>query len=234
MTFDNLDQANRIMNLLMRFMNGIARAFMDDPAAFEPIYWRAAQWGAAEWCEGFLLGTQFNEDAWGLLWVGKPQLVTPFLRLGTDDGLEITRKAGATTAGWKRWNPPWSRFTPSGGRGEPVSRQDWPGMIFTSGSCARQRPARRQRSAATIPVRATAGRNTRNAAGRSADRLRCTERYCGHQNIWSHGNIGCGKDTRLYGTKQNQANLDGRMSFPRFFVFQPYGIMPPIRAHADA
>lgn len=92
--FDNLEQANRFMNLLMRFMNGIARAFMDDPASFEPIYWREAHWGAAEWCEGFLLGTQFNEDAWSLLWVGKPQLATPFLRLGTDDGLEITRKAG--------------------------------------------------------------------------------------------------------------------------------------------
>jgi len=92
--FDSLDQANRIMNLLMRFMNGIARSFMDDPASFEPIYWREVHWGAAEWCEGFLLGTQFNDDAWGLLWIGKPQLATPFLRLGTDEGIEILRKAG--------------------------------------------------------------------------------------------------------------------------------------------
>ena len=92
--FDNLDQANRIMFLLMRFMNGIVRAFMDDPASFEPIYRREAHRGAAEWCEGFLLGTRFNEDAWSLLWAGKPQLATPFLRLGTDDGLEFTRKAG--------------------------------------------------------------------------------------------------------------------------------------------
>ena len=91
--FDNLDQANRIMNLLMGFMNGIAHAFMDDPPSFEPIYWRGGHWGAAEWCEGFLLGTQFDEDAWSSLWAGKPQLATPFLRLGTDDGLEITRKA---------------------------------------------------------------------------------------------------------------------------------------------
>lgn len=92
--FDSLDQANRIMNLLMRFMNGIARSFIHDPASFEAIYWREAHWGAAEWCEGFLLGTQFNDDAWSALWVGKPGLATPFLRLGTDEGLEISRKAG--------------------------------------------------------------------------------------------------------------------------------------------
>jgi uncharacterized protein YecA (UPF0149 family) len=28
------------------------------------------------------------------LWAVKPTLVTPFVRLGTDDGIEITRKAG--------------------------------------------------------------------------------------------------------------------------------------------
>lgn len=93
-TFAGIDQANRVMGLVMRFMNGIARTFMDDPASFEPIYWREVHWGAAEWCEGFLLGTQFNEDAWSLLWVGKPTLVTPFIRPGMDDGIEITRKAG--------------------------------------------------------------------------------------------------------------------------------------------
>lgn len=92
--FDSLDQANHIINLLMRFMNGIATAFMNDPASFEPVYWREARWGAAEWCEGFLRGTQFNEEAWALLWVGKPQCATPFLRLGTDDGMDITRQSG--------------------------------------------------------------------------------------------------------------------------------------------
>ena len=92
--YASMDQANRIMELLMRFMNGIADTFMRDPAAFKPIYWREAQWGAAEWCEGFMLGTQFAPDAWSLLWVGKPTLAKPFVRLGTDDGIEITRKAG--------------------------------------------------------------------------------------------------------------------------------------------
>lgn len=92
-SFASLEQANRIMGLLLRMMNGIADAFVRDPAAFEPMYWREVQWGAAEWCEGFLLGTQFA-DAWSLLWVARPSLVTPFLRLGTDEGIEFMRKAG--------------------------------------------------------------------------------------------------------------------------------------------
>jgi uncharacterized protein len=59
----------------------------------EPMYWRAVQWGAAEWCEGFLRGTRFS-DAWPLLWVARPTLATPLLRLGTDEGVELLRKAG--------------------------------------------------------------------------------------------------------------------------------------------
>jgi len=93
MVFASMEQANRVMGLLMQMMNGIADTFVCDPQAFEPMYWREIQWGAAEWCEGFLQGTQFS-DAWSLLWVAKPTLVTPFLRLGTDEGIELMRKAG--------------------------------------------------------------------------------------------------------------------------------------------
>lgn len=92
--FSGLDQANRIMGLLMRFQNGIAQDFMTDPVAFEPMFWREARWGAAEWCEGFLLGTQFHSEAWAGLWLLQPTWVTPFLRLGTDDGMRITIKEG--------------------------------------------------------------------------------------------------------------------------------------------
>ncbi len=89
--FENLEQANRILGLIMRHHNTVIRAFMSDPASFEPIYWRGAQWGAAEWCEGFLLGTQFSREAWGLLMAGQPKLFTPFFRLGTDEGIELIK-----------------------------------------------------------------------------------------------------------------------------------------------
>jgi uncharacterized protein len=99
--FSGLNQANRIMGLLMRFQNGIAHDFMTDPAAFEPMFWREARWGAAEWCEGFLLGTQFHSEAWAGLWLLQPTWATPFLRLGTDDGMRITVKEGVADR-WMR------------------------------------------------------------------------------------------------------------------------------------
>src|SRR3546814_997077 len=37
------DLANRVMNLLMRFMNGVAHAFLDNSVPFEPIYWRSEE-----------------------------------------------------------------------------------------------------------------------------------------------------------------------------------------------
>lgn len=93
--FANEEQANRIMSLIMRHYNAVIRTFMADPASFEPIFWRGDQWGAAEWSEGFILGFQFNDEAWSLLAVGQPTWFTPFLRLGTDDGIEITKKEGS-------------------------------------------------------------------------------------------------------------------------------------------
>jgi uncharacterized protein len=89
--FENLEQANRILGLIMRHYNTVIRAFMNDPASFEPVYWRGTQWGAAEWCEGFLLGTRFSREAWSRLMVGQPKLFTPFFRLGTDEGIELIK-----------------------------------------------------------------------------------------------------------------------------------------------
>jgi uncharacterized protein len=90
--FANEGQANRIRSLIMRHYNAVIRTLMADPASFEPIFWRGDQWGAAEWSEGFLLGFQFNDEAWAALSIGQPTWFTPFLRLGTEDGVKITSK----------------------------------------------------------------------------------------------------------------------------------------------
>lgn len=92
--FRDMDEANRIMQLVMRFYNQVVRQFADDPEGFEPVYWRSAAWGAAEWCEGFLLGTNLSQEAWTPLMVGHPDWFAPFMRLGTDEGLAITDKQG--------------------------------------------------------------------------------------------------------------------------------------------
>jgi uncharacterized protein len=108
--FASLEQAQEVMGLIMGLMNRIAEAFERDPGSFEPAFYRRAEWGAAEWCEGFLSATQcFDAEAWAALWAldaftgtGDPDrigLVTPFLRLGEEAGLQLTIKEGST----ERW-----------------------------------------------------------------------------------------------------------------------------------
>lgn len=89
--FANIEQAQRITTLLLRFYNDVIRRFMNDAGAFEPLFWKDAVWGAAEWSEGFLAGTEFCDDEWCDLWGERPDLLEPFLRLGTDEGLATFR-----------------------------------------------------------------------------------------------------------------------------------------------
>jgi uncharacterized protein len=92
--FENREQADRIVSLVVRHYNTVVHTFLDDPASFKPVFTLRNQWGAAEWCEGFILGFQFSDEAWSLLAVGEPTWFTPFLRLGTDDGIHMTKKLG--------------------------------------------------------------------------------------------------------------------------------------------
>ena len=91
--FKDQDEAERIMQLVMRFYNQVLEQFANDPQGFEPIYWRSPVWGATEWCEGFLLGTSLTEEAWTPLLVEHPDWFEPFMRLGTNEGLAITDQA---------------------------------------------------------------------------------------------------------------------------------------------
>ena len=92
--FSGEREANRIMTLIFRHYNMIAGAFNTAPESFEPIFREGHRWGAAEWCEGFLAGFQFAEREWALLQVGQPTWFTPFMRLGTFEGIEMTDDQG--------------------------------------------------------------------------------------------------------------------------------------------
>ena len=92
--FDNEAQATQIMSLILRLYNSVNTTFNTDPASFEPIFWRGIQWGAAEWSEGFITGFMFNEEPWSLLSIGQPTWFTPFFRLGTDEGIDLTKSGG--------------------------------------------------------------------------------------------------------------------------------------------
>jgi uncharacterized protein len=101
--FADLAQAQDMFGLMMGLMNRIAGAFERDPGSFEPVFLRGGAWGAAEWCEGFLAATQrFDAKDWSMLWLLDASngaggadgagLITPFLRLGEDTGVQHARK----------------------------------------------------------------------------------------------------------------------------------------------
>lgn len=108
--FANSEHFNRILSLIMRYHNAVLQSFATNPGSFEPIFWRGNQWGAAEWCEGFLLGVQFNEEAWALLSVGQPKWFAPFMRLGTDEGIDITKSKGDAEIWMNEIEPSLVRF----------------------------------------------------------------------------------------------------------------------------
>lgn len=88
--FGGEQEVNRIMSMIFRHYNTIVGTFNTAPESFEPIFREGPRWNAADWCEGFLTGFQFSEREWALLQVGQPTWFTPFMRLGTLEGIEIT------------------------------------------------------------------------------------------------------------------------------------------------
>ncbi len=85
--FEDMDQADQIINLLMRHYNDILGQFIDDPEGFTPLFDFGDEWGVSEWCEGFLFGTSFSKAAWATLWAAHPELLEPFALMGTDEGI---------------------------------------------------------------------------------------------------------------------------------------------------
>ncbi|MES2321858.1 MAG: UPF0149 family protein [Pseudomonadota bacterium] len=91
--FDSQEQASHILSLLMGLYNAVLDAFATHPESFQPVFHAGAQYGATAWCEGFLLGFMFDTEAWSLLLVGQPTLFTPFMRLGSEEGRDLSDKA---------------------------------------------------------------------------------------------------------------------------------------------
>jgi uncharacterized protein len=69
--FETIDQAQRILELLMRHMNGIAGQMMHDPDSFEPMCVTATYPGDPHeyddgevWAMGFMEGVTLSQDDW--------------------------------------------------------------------------------------------------------------------------------------------------------------------------
>lgn len=83
--FADAAQAARVLGLLQRFHDTVAGQFATDPDGFDPVFWHGLQWGAAEWCEGFLTGTQFRQEQWQQLAHERPDWFEPLFALASGE-----------------------------------------------------------------------------------------------------------------------------------------------------
>jgi uncharacterized protein len=81
-TWDNLEDYEAFMSMLVRHMNCIAEILIEEPEAFEPMYLETLANGKAvvvvdEWCEGYMRGVGLAFEEWS---AGAPEitdLLTP-------------------------------------------------------------------------------------------------------------------------------------------------------------
>jgi uncharacterized protein len=93
--FNSVDEARRILDLIMRLHNSIIRTLQDAPQKFLPILYeeRTAEgrleFSAEEWCEGFITGTQLDADGWEALVHDEENfsLLTPILALVDEEAM---------------------------------------------------------------------------------------------------------------------------------------------------
>jgi uncharacterized protein len=81
--FESTEEANRVFGLLMRFYNSLVRQLMA-PERFEPMYLfdeNEDDWSVYAWCDGFILGTLFDEAHWHDAMDAHPEFFTPLMLL---------------------------------------------------------------------------------------------------------------------------------------------------------
>ncbi len=105
--FETEAQAQRIMQLIMRHMNGIVWSFEHDPDAFEPIINTMTYPGdpheyldAEMWAYGFMQGIALCPDDWQPLFdsADAEEMLRPLRLLGGDDLTAAERKLARTPA----------------------------------------------------------------------------------------------------------------------------------------
>ena len=95
--FKDQAQAQRILGLLMRHMNDIARTLHQAPDQYEPLLMENPNDGDPipimdEWCSGFMKGVQLDQDGWLPVIVGKPDWMSTIMLYGTEEGWEALKK----------------------------------------------------------------------------------------------------------------------------------------------
>lgn len=95
--FPSMDDANRILGLIMRHYNSVLEAI--DSGQYEPLFYTLAQDDGSEffdaegWCMGFMLGVTVFNDPWDAVIKDHPELVSPMVLLGTETGWDLLEKS---------------------------------------------------------------------------------------------------------------------------------------------
>jgi len=95
--FEDQAQAQRMLELLMRHMNDIARTLSQNPDQYEPLLMENPNGGDPipildEWCSGFMKGVDIDSDGWLPVTAGKPDWMSTILLYGTEEGWEALKK----------------------------------------------------------------------------------------------------------------------------------------------
>jgi uncharacterized protein len=87
----NAKEEERIVNLIMRFMNEVLVTFEVAPKEFEPLYCEHEHMGqtlidAEAWCWGFWEGMELRPGSWDAIWESdEAALMRPIYLLGADE-----------------------------------------------------------------------------------------------------------------------------------------------------
>ncbi len=96
--FANQKEAQRVLELLMRHMNGIARTLLDAPDQFEPLIEEHLHEDDRipvidDWCSGYVAGMSLDPDGWQPVIKSHPEWLSTILLYGTEAGWKLQEEA---------------------------------------------------------------------------------------------------------------------------------------------
>ena len=91
--YESLEQAQRVMGLLMRYMNQVAATLIEAPEDYEPLLMENPNDGHPlpvidEWCTGYMKGVSLDAAGWLPVTVGHPDWLSTITLYGTEEGWE--------------------------------------------------------------------------------------------------------------------------------------------------
>lgn len=107
--FASMEEAQRVMELLLRQLSGIIGQLQEAPEQFEPLLYEHQMEGRSylipdEWCRGFMQAVDAASADWAPL-LGGPagDLLVPILMFSTEEGWQRIESASDPDAEHQRW-----------------------------------------------------------------------------------------------------------------------------------